>query len=55
VAAYTKGPECELIDLLWMPRLEESSNRCFSSAPDLDAHRDDDLGQMGLVEQHRHA
>ena len=52
VSAYTKGPEVrELIDLLWIPRLEEFKPEMLFISAGFDAHRDDDLGQMGLVEQ----
>jgi acetoin utilization deacetylase AcuC-like enzyme len=52
VAAYTKGAEVrELIDLLWIPRLEEFKPEMLFISAGFDAHRDDDLGQMGLVEQ----
>ena len=52
VAAYTKGAEVrELIDLLWIPRLEEFKPEMIFISAGFDAHRDDDLGQMGLVEQ----
>ena len=52
VGAYTKGPEVrELIDLLWIPRLEEFKPEMLFISAGFDAHRDDDLGQMGLVEQ----
>ena len=52
VSAYTKGAEIrELIDLLWIPRLEEFKPEMLFISAGFDAHRDDDLGQMGLVEQ----
>ena len=52
VSAYTKGAEVrELIDLLWIPRLEEFKPEMLFISAGFDAHRDDDLGQMGLVEQ----
>ena len=52
VAAYTKGPEVrELIEHLWIPRLEAFKPEMIFISAGFDAHRDDDLGQMGLVEQ----
>ncbi len=52
VAAYTKGMAIrELVDTLWMPRLEAFKPEMIFISAGFDAHRDDDLGQMGLVEQ----
>ena len=52
VPAYTKGMDVrELVDLLWMPRLEAFKPEMIFISAGFDAHRDDDLGQMGLVEQ----
>ena len=51
VAPYTRGPELrETIDLMWMPRLEEFRPQMVFISAGFDAHREDDLGQMGLVE-----
>lgn len=51
VPAYTKGPAVrELIDRDWMPRLEAFKPQMIFISAGFDAHRDDDLGQMGLVE-----
>lgn len=52
VPAYTKGIDIrELIDLMWMPRLEEFRPEMIFISAGFDAHRDDDLGQMNLTEQ----
>ena len=52
VSAYTKGMEIrELIESAWMPRLEAFRPEMIFISAGFDAHREDDLGQMGLVEQ----
>ena len=52
VPAYTKGMDVrELIDIMWIPRLEEFKPEMIFISAGFDAHRDDDLGQMRLVEQ----
>jgi acetoin utilization deacetylase AcuC-like enzyme len=49
--AYTRGPEVrEIIDQNWMPRLEEFKPQMIFISAGFDAHREDDLGQLGLVE-----
>ncbi len=51
VPAYTKGMDVrELIDVFWMPRLEEFKPEMIFVSAGFDAHRDDDLGQMRLNE-----
>jgi acetoin utilization deacetylase AcuC-like enzyme len=51
VPAYTKGMEVrELIDVMWLPRLEAHKPQMIFISAGFDAHRDDDMGQMGLVE-----
>jgi acetoin utilization deacetylase AcuC-like enzyme len=51
VAPYTRGPEVrELIDAMWMPRLEEFAPQMVFISAGFDAHREDELGQLGLVE-----
>lgn len=51
VPAYTKGAEVRaLIDAHWIPRLEAYQPEMIFISAGFDAHRDDDLGQMGLVE-----
>ena len=52
VPAYTKGMDVrELIDMMWLPRLEAFKPQLIFISAGFDAHRDDDLGQMNLVEQ----
>ncbi|WP_348752980.1 histone deacetylase family protein [uncultured Aquincola sp.] len=51
VPPYTKGMEVrELIEAMWLPRLEEFRPEMVFISAGFDAHREDDLGQMGLVE-----
>ena len=51
IAPYTRGPELrETIDLMWMPRLDEFRPQMIFISAGFDAHREDDLGQLGLVE-----
>ena len=52
VAAYTRGMEVrELIEMTWMPRLEEFKPEMIFISAGFDAHREDDMGQLGLTEQ----
>ena len=52
VPAYTKGMDIrELIEMMWIPRLEEFKPEMIFISAGFDAHREDDLGQMGLNEQ----
>ena len=52
VAAYTKGMDVrELVDTYWVPRLEEFKPEMIFISAGFDAHREDDMGQMGLTEQ----
>ncbi len=51
VPAYTRGMAIrELIELAWMPRLEAFKPEMIFISAGFDAHREDDLGQLGLVE-----
>ena len=51
IPPYTKGMEVrEAIDTFWMPRLEAFKPQMIFVSAGFDAHRDDDLGQLGLVE-----
>ncbi|HEY0822844.1 MAG TPA: histone deacetylase family protein [Ramlibacter sp.] len=51
VPAYTKGAAIrELVDTLWMPRLEAFKPEMIFISAGFDAHREDDLGQLGMVE-----
>jgi acetoin utilization deacetylase AcuC-like enzyme len=52
VPAYTKGAAVrELVSTQWLPRLEAYKPEMIFISAGFDAHREDDLGQMGLVEQ----
>ena len=52
VPAYTKGLEIrELIESSWLPRLEQHRPQLIFISAGFDAHREDDMGQLGLVEQ----
>jgi acetoin utilization deacetylase AcuC-like enzyme len=51
VPAYTRGNAIrELVEQAWMPRLEAFGPEMIFISAGFDAHREDDLGQMGLVE-----
>jgi len=51
VPAYTRGMAIrELIEQAWMPRLEDFKPEMIFVSAGFDAHREDDLGQLGLVE-----
>jgi acetoin utilization deacetylase AcuC-like enzyme len=51
VPAYTKGDKIRaMIEQHWLPRLEEFKPEMIFISAGFDAHRDDDLGQLGLVE-----
>jgi acetoin utilization deacetylase AcuC-like enzyme len=51
MAERTKGMEVrEAIDLLWLPRLHEFKPEMVFVSAGFDAHREDDVGNMGLVE-----
>ena len=52
VPAYTRGMEIrEIIDITWMPRLEEFKPELILVSAGFDAHREDDMGQLGMTEQ----
>ena len=52
VPAYTRGMEVrELVEMYWVPRLEAHRPEMIFISAGFDAHREDDMGQMGLVEQ----
>jgi acetoin utilization deacetylase AcuC-like enzyme len=52
VPAYTKGMDIrELVELYWMPRLDAHKPEMIFISAGFDAHREDDMGQLGLVEQ----
>jgi acetoin utilization deacetylase AcuC-like enzyme len=51
VPAYTKGLAIRaMIEKDWLPRLEAFRPEMIFISAGFDAHRDDDLGQLGLVE-----
>jgi acetoin utilization deacetylase AcuC-like enzyme len=52
VPAYTRGIEVrDLVENYWVPRLEEFKPEMIFISAGFDAHREDDMGQMGLTEQ----
>jgi acetoin utilization deacetylase AcuC-like enzyme len=49
--AGTRGDRVrEVVEQVWMPRLEAFEPQMIFVSAGFDAHREDDLGQMGLVE-----
>jgi acetoin utilization deacetylase AcuC-like enzyme len=51
VPAYTKGPAIrEIVEQVWLPRLEAFKPQMIFISAGFDAHREDDLGQLGMVE-----
>ncbi|GAB4037735.1 MAG: histone deacetylase family protein [Rubrivivax sp.] len=51
VPPYTRGGEVrEAIESMWMPALEAFRPQMLFISAGFDAHREDELGQMGLVE-----
>lgn len=51
VAAYTKGMDIrELVDFAWLPKLRRFKPEFIFISAGFDAHREDDMGQLGLVE-----
>ena len=51
VPAYTRGGEIrEMIAAMWLPALERFKPEMIFISAGFDAHREDDLGQLGLVE-----
>ncbi|MBD3892527.1 histone deacetylase family protein [Hydrogenophaga sp.] len=52
VPAYSRGAEIRtLIETAWLPRLEAHRPEMIFISAGFDAHREDDMGQLGLVEQ----
>ena len=52
VPAYTRGMDVrDLVENYWVPRLEEFKPEMIFISAGFDAHREDDMGQMGLTEQ----
>jgi acetoin utilization deacetylase AcuC-like enzyme len=51
IPPYTRGMEIrEMIEAMWMPRLEAFKPQMVFISAGFDGHREDDLGQLGLVE-----
>jgi acetoin utilization deacetylase AcuC-like enzyme len=51
VPPYSRGSDVrELIEANWMPRLEAFRPQMIFISAGFDGHREDDLGQLGLVE-----
>jgi acetoin utilization deacetylase AcuC-like enzyme len=51
IPPYTRGGEIrEMIEAMWMPRLEAFKPQMIFVSAGFDAHREDELGQLGLVE-----
>lgn len=51
IPAYTKGADVrEMVETVWIPRLEEFKPEMIFISAGFDAHREDDLGQLGLTE-----
>ena len=52
IPAYARGSEIrEVIESAWIPALEAHRPEMIFISAGFDAHREDDLGQLGLVEQ----
>ena len=52
VPAYTKGMDVrDIVEMMWIPRLEEFKPEMIFISAGFDAHRDDDMGQLSLNEQ----
>ena len=51
VPPYSRGPVVRaLVDAQWLPRLESFAPQMLFISAGFDAHREDDLGQLGLIE-----
>ncbi len=51
IPPYTRGMAVrEMIDVMWMPRLEAFAPQMLFISAGFDAHREDELAQLGLVE-----
>ena len=52
VPAYTRGMAIrELVEIAWLPRLDAFMPELIFMSAGFDAHREDDMGQLGLTEQ----
>jgi acetoin utilization deacetylase AcuC-like enzyme len=51
IPAYTRGADIrEIVETIWIPRLEDFKPEMIFISAGFDAHREDDLGQLGLTE-----
>ena len=51
IPPYGRGAQVrEAIEAMWLPRLEEFCPQMLFISAGFDAHREDELGQLGLVE-----
>ncbi len=51
IPPYARGPQVrEAIEQMWLPRLEAFQPQMIFVSAGFDAHREDELGQLGLVE-----
>ncbi len=51
IPPYTRGGEVrEIIEMMWFPRLEAFRPQMLFISAGFDAHREDELGQLGLTE-----
>jgi acetoin utilization deacetylase AcuC-like enzyme len=51
LAPYSRGPAIrEAIEAMWLPALDEFKPEMIFISAGFDAHREDDLGQLGMVE-----
>jgi acetoin utilization deacetylase AcuC-like enzyme len=51
IPPYARGPQVrEAIEQMWLPRLEAFKPQMIFVSAGFDAHREDELGQLGLVE-----
>jgi acetoin utilization deacetylase AcuC-like enzyme len=51
IPAYTRGNEIrEMVEAMWMPALERFKPEMIFISAGFDAHREDDMAQLGLVE-----
>ncbi|HVK32335.1 MAG TPA: histone deacetylase family protein [Burkholderiaceae bacterium] len=52
IPPYARGPQVrEAIEQMWLPRLEAFKPQMIFVSAGFDAHREDELGQLGLVEE----
>lgn len=52
VPAYTRGMDVrDIVDMMWLPRLDAHRPELILISAGFDAHREDDMGQLALVEQ----